>query len=133
MSLKDVSQLMDLWAASLLTYGATPPFANADDLLEVIDSIKHGDAPWSCFTVQYDGDLPAEGPVPTWMTKTYTVWARDIRTVIHAMLGNTDFNGELDMIPYLELNEEGKQRLTNFFSGNWAWRQAVKDVFSQST
>lgn len=68
---------MELWAASLLPFGAQPPFANADDLLATIDSIPCGDAPWYCFEVSYQGPLP-EHDVPSWMTEKYLVWARDI-------------------------------------------------------
>ncbi|TFY56705.1 hypothetical protein EVJ58_g7473 [Rhodofomes roseus] len=125
MSQGDVSTLMDLWAASLVAFGAKPPFSNAADMLTVIDSIRHGDAPWRSFTVRYQGALPEGGnPVPTWMTHEYTVWTRDARTLVHLLLGNEDFDGEIDYVPYCEMDAEGKQRLTNFFSGNWGWRQA---------
>ena len=124
MSQKDRTHLMDLWAASLLPFGAKPPFANTEDLLSTIDSIKHGDAPWTSFTMCYTGPLP-DGDVPMWMTQEYVIWTRNPQTLIHQMLDNEDFNGEFDLRPYHELNAEGKQQLTNFFSGDWAWQQAV--------
>ena len=119
---------MNLWAASLLPYGGRPPFASAADLLAVIDGIEHGDAPWHSFTVCYTGPLP-EGHVPTWMTKEYTIWTRDPRTLVRLIFDNEDFDGEFDYIPYCELDEAGRQRLTDFFSGNWVWRQAVRILF----
>ena len=121
--------LMDLWAASLVQFGACPPFASQADLLAVIDSIPHGEAPWECFVVKYAGPLPAHGEVPSWMTQEYLVWTRNPRTLVQIMVSNEDFDGEFDYVPYCELNEEGKQRLTNLFSGNWAWRQAVRPAF----
>ncbi|KAH9835642.1 uncharacterized protein C8Q71DRAFT_762915 [Rhodofomes roseus] len=124
MSAGDVGTIMDLWAASLISFGAKPPFANAVDMLAVIDEIQHGDAPWRSFIVQYQGPIPEVGQVPSWMTAQYTVWTRDPRKLIHLLLENEDFDGEIDYVPYCEKDEEGKQRLTNFFSGNWAWRQA---------
>ncbi|KAI0732760.1 hypothetical protein C8Q72DRAFT_773966, partial [Fomitopsis betulina] len=124
MSRGDISTLMDLWAASLIAFGAQPPFANTADMLAVIDSIQHGDAPWCSFTVQYTGPLPANGDMPTWMTQVYTVWTRDPCTLVRLLLDNEDFDGEIDYTLYCEMDEEGQQRLTNFFSGNWAWRQA---------
>ncbi|KAI0732692.1 hypothetical protein C8Q72DRAFT_882050 [Fomitopsis betulina] len=123
MSQKDLTHLMDLWAASLLPFGAKPPFANAEDLLSTIDSIKHRDVPWTSFTMCYTGPLP-DGDVPMWMTQEYVIWTRNPQTLIHQMLDNEDFNGEFDLRPYHELNAEGKQQLTNFFSGDWAWQQA---------
>lgn len=126
MSQGHVTHLMDLWAASLIPYGAQPPFTNCDDMLASIDSITHGDAPWFCFEVSYEGPLP-EGNVPSWMTEKYMVWTRDIRTILHIMIKNEDFDGEFNYSPYAELDPEGKHILTNLMSGNWAWRQAVRE------
>lgn len=107
MSQGHVTHLMDLWAASLVPYGALPPFTNCDDMLATIDSISHGDAPWHCFEVSYDGPLP-EGNVPSWMTEKYVVWTRNIRTILHIMLRNEDFDGEIDYTPYAELDSKGR-------------------------
>lgn len=125
MSLGNIGVLMNLWAASLLPYGAKPPFANSADMLAVIDAIDLGDAPWQSFTVCYTGPLPA-GRIPTWMTQEYSIWTRNPQTLVQLMFDNADFDGEIDYIPYCELNEGGMQRLTDFFSGNWVWRQAVR-------
>ncbi|TDL20259.1 hypothetical protein BD410DRAFT_815646 [Rickenella mellea] len=41
-----VDTLLELWAASLMEFGADPPFANHSKLHETIDSTKLGDVPW---------------------------------------------------------------------------------------
>ncbi|KZT70892.1 hypothetical protein DAEQUDRAFT_688244 [Daedalea quercina L-15889] len=125
MSQGHVTKLMDLWAASLVPFGAEPPFANADDMLATIDAIPHGDAPWYCFEVGYEGQLP-DGDVPSWMTERYRVWARDIRVIMDILVENEDFDGEVDYAPYSEVKADGSRVLTNLMSGNWAWRQADK-------
>lgn len=133
MSQDHVGHLMDLWAASLVPYGAQPPFPSCDDMLATIDTISHGDAPWFCFEVTYKGPLP-EGDVPSWMTEKYLVWTRNIRTILHILVSNEDFHGEFDYAPYTELDTKGQRRvLTNLMSGNWAWRQAVSCQISNST
>ena len=131
MSQGHVSELMDLWAASLVPYGAEPPFSSCDDMLATIDTVSHGDAPWFCFEVSYEGPLP-EGNIPSWMTEKYLVWTRNIRTILHIMIKNSDFNDEFDYAPYVELGTNGQRILTNLMSGNWAWRQAVSEQGSSS-
>ncbi|KAH9842964.1 uncharacterized protein C8Q71DRAFT_698981 [Rhodofomes roseus] len=125
MSQRDINTLMDLWAASLVEYGGQPPFANSANLLDTIDAIALGDAPWSKIELSYQGPQP-EGDVPSWMTETYVIWKRDTRTVVHSLIDCEDYNGdgEFNLVPYQEVNGQGGRRLTNVLSGNWAWRQA---------
>lgn len=63
---------MELLAAQ---YGddQPPPFANHNDLYNLIDSISVGEVPWQCCSVSYSGPKPAEN-VPSWMEAEYTVW-----------------------------------------------------------
>ncbi|TFY69245.1 hypothetical protein EVJ58_g535 [Rhodofomes roseus] len=127
MSQRDINTLMDLWGASLVEYGGRPPFDNSAHLLDSIDAIPLGDAPWSKFELSYRGPIP-EGEVPSWMTEKYTIWRRDTRVVMHSLIDCEDYDSEnkdeFDLVPYQEVNEEGGRRLTNVLSGNWAWRQA---------
>lgn len=86
MSNSDISNLMNLWAADLLAEGREPPFADHNDLLNVIDSSVRGDVPWQSFKVSWQGDIP-EGSRPShWMKKSYDVWYRDPREVIGNIL-----------------------------------------------
>ncbi|KAI0349284.1 hypothetical protein OH77DRAFT_1584128, partial [Trametes cingulata] len=123
MSQPKIDTLMDLWAASLIQYGGTPPFASHRDMANVIDSIPHGDVPWQSFTITYNGPLP-QASVPPWMTQEYEIHFRDPRLVTIWMLRNPDFDGEFNVSPYREYNEDGEREYTNLMSAEWAWRQA---------
>lgn len=124
MSAGNINILLDIWAATLYGTGRSPPFANADDLYHVIDSAALGDVPWESFKTKYEGDQP-EHDVPAWMTAEYEVWFRDPRKIVHNLLGNPDFDGEIDYAPLREFCGS-ERRLENFMSGDWVWRQAVK-------
>ncbi|PSR77799.1 hypothetical protein PHLCEN_2v7699 [Hermanssonia centrifuga] len=58
MSQTKISKLMDLWAASLLEHGGTPPFSSHAKMYETIDSIVVGEVPWQTFSVKYAGKVP---------------------------------------------------------------------------
>ncbi|KAI0701751.1 hypothetical protein C8Q76DRAFT_802706 [Earliella scabrosa] len=119
MSGANVDELMELWAA----YSKSSPFAGRRDLYASIDSIPHSDIVWRAFVVTYTGPRPAEGEVPAWMEREYTVWYRCPRAVLHAQLGNRDFVGELDFTP--KKVHQGNERVyQDFMTGDWAWRQA---------
>ena len=120
-----IDVLFDLWAAS--DDAMEPPFANHEHLYETIDSIQVGDLPWICFTVKYNGPLPAVGEVPTWMTAEYEVWCRDLRLLMSGQLANPDFDGEIDYTPLQTFGPTGKREWSNVMTGNWAWKQAVSD------
>ncbi len=129
MSQNDVNKLMDLWSASLLQAGsdAGAPFANHKDMHSVIDEIKHGDAPWYSFKIKYSGPMP-ENP-PKWMTDTYEVCARNTNVVVANLMKNTDFDGEFEYSSYREFDADGKLRLGNFMSGEFAEKQSVSTSF----
>jgi hypothetical protein len=127
MSGGDIDTLFELWGASLAESGGVPPFSNHKDLYNAIDSAKVGDVQWQNFTVHYDGPLPDVAP-PSWMTKNFDVWYRDPHEVIKMMLGNTDFNGEMDNAPFREYDADGDRRYQNLMSGDWSWQQAVSSV-----
>lgn len=118
-----IDKLLDLWAADKLPSGGAPPFANHDDLHNVIDSIAEGDVPWQSFSVAYNGPLPANN-IPGWMAEKYEVWHRDPRQVAHQLLSNPEFHGHFDYVPYQQFENDGR-RWSDFMSGNWAWKHAV--------
>ena len=126
MSGKKISELMDIWASYQQDRGEepAPPFSGAKDLYDTINTTELGDVPWQAFSVQYDGDIPAED-VPTWMTASYEVWFRDPLHVMEAQLGNKDFASEIDVAPKRIFSKEGKRQFTDLMSANWAWNQAV--------
>ncbi len=133
MSQNDVNKLMDLWSASLLQAGSDSgaPFANVKDMHDIIDEIKHGDAPWYSFTVKYSGVIP-DKDAPKWMTDTFEVCARDTNLVVANLLKNTDFDGEFEYSCYCEFDANGKRQYCNFMSGEFAERQSVSKLFVYS-
>ena len=124
MSAGDIDFIFKLWAASLAAHHDSPPFSNHTEMYNTIDSTPLGDLPWKSFSLEYNGDVP-EGDVPSWMTTEYDVWFRDPRDLVHKILSNPDFEGEIDYAPVQEYSNDGVHRFQDFMSGNWAWKQAV--------
>jgi hypothetical protein len=124
MSAGDINFLLGLWAASLAVHGDEPPFSNATDMYNTIDSTPLGDLTWESFRLQYNGTRPLEN-VPSWMEAEYDVWFRDPRILVHNLLSNPDFKSDFDYAPFQEHTTDGTHRFQDFMSGNWAWMQAV--------
>ncbi|KAJ7163934.1 hypothetical protein C8R43DRAFT_1168740 [Mycena crocata] len=123
-----INTALDLWAAQVLKYGEDIPWKSAEHLYSTIDSIQHGDAPWKVHKIRYQGPLPAGIP-PKWMTETYELCTRNIRTVLHHQLATTDFKDQFNYTPYRQFNAGGKRVWSNLMSADWAWKQA--DLISQ--
>ncbi|KAF8883641.1 hypothetical protein CPB84DRAFT_1850916 [Gymnopilus junonius] len=102
-----------------------PPAANHTEIYEKIDSVEVGDTLWSSFTVHYNGPktTAANGKPPVWMEQGYEVWFRDPLEQLESMIGNPEFNGEIDYGPKI-VTKDGKRRYKNVMSGKWAWEQA---------
>ncbi|KAI0070094.1 hypothetical protein K474DRAFT_1575626, partial [Panus rudis PR-1116 ss-1] len=94
---RKIDELMQIWSDSL-PEGQSPPFANHEHLLNVIDSIPLGDVAWKTFSIKYEGERPP-GEVPSWMVKEYDIWYRDPRAVIRQQLSNPDFAKHMDYAP----------------------------------
>lgn len=127
MSAGKVDELMDIWAATVARHGEDPPFTNHRHLQAKIDSISLGHVPWQSFTCSYQGELPQITNPPDWMKKKHNVWFRDPRQVVHNILSNPDFNGQIDYIPFQEFGD-GKRQWSDFMSGDWPWKQAVSSI-----
>ncbi|KAF9816376.1 hypothetical protein IEO21_04129 [Rhodonia placenta] len=125
MSKSDINTLMDLWAASMLPYGSQPPFDSVENMYSTIDATELGDAPWESFVGEYTGPQP-DDDVPSWMSTKYHIWKRDVRTVLHHLLGNPTFDGEIDLVPYRDFDADGERQFVNVMSADWAYRQADK-------
>ncbi|KAG2116424.1 uncharacterized protein F5147DRAFT_743077 [Suillus discolor] len=97
-----------------------PPFADHKDLHKVIDATQLGNVAWQCLSVQYTGEHP-EHDAPPWMDREYEVWYRDPRIMVHNMLANPIYKGEIDYAPFRE----------DFMSADWAWQQAIRDKISK--
>ena len=114
MSQADTDTLMDLWAAT--TPDGRAPFRNHQEMLTTIDAIEVGDVPWQSFSAKYSGEIPPTNP-PDWMSKDYTVYFRDLLSVVRSIISNPDFKGQFDYAPYREF-EDGKRRWTDVMSGD---------------
>jgi hypothetical protein len=124
MSAGDIDFIFKLWAASLVAHHDSPPFSNHTEMYNTIDSTPLGDLPWEFFSLEYNGDVP-EGDVPSWMSAEYDVWFRNPLGLVHNILLNPDFEGEIDYAPVQEYSSNGVHRFRDFMTGNWAWKQAV--------
>jgi Plavaka transposase len=128
MSAGDINFILGLWAASLAVHNDKPPFSNAKDLYNTIDSTPLGDVPWQTFSLQHNGTKPTSD-VPSWMQAEYDVWFRDPKALVQNMLSNPDFKSDFDYAPFQEYTADGTHRFRDFMSGNWAWQQAVSSHF----
>lgn len=65
------------------------------------------------------------------MSEKYSVHYRDPLAVIKEMMGNTTFDGKMDYSPHLDYGKDSEcQRCYhNFMSGNFAWNEAVGELF----
>ncbi|KAJ8495314.1 hypothetical protein ONZ51_g1758 [Trametes cubensis] len=127
MAQPNISTLMDLWAADVLRYGGTPPFADHVDLHRTIDATDLGDVSWTVLHISYVGPRPTHD-VPPWMNETYELWYRDPRKVALKMLADPTFDGHFDYAAHREFTAKGERRYSNLMSGNWAWK--ISDAIS---
>jgi hypothetical protein len=127
MSASNINKLFNIWEASLVEFDAPPPFTNAGDMYETIDSTPYGDLRWRSFTIRYNllNDPPSSEAPAAWKTAEYDGWFRDPGKLIRNMLANHGFDKEFDYVPYQEYDYSGQHRFHDVFSGNWCWREAV--------
>jgi hypothetical protein len=116
-----IDEFLDAWA--LNNPDKDPPFADHQDLYNVLDAIGVGDAPWKSFQVSYDGEKPTAN-APGWMDEEFEVWHRDPQQVLKQLLENPELGEGFSYTPYRQF-ENHERRWTDFMSGNWSWRQAV--------
>ena len=63
------------------------------------------------------------------MKEEYEVHYRDGRDVVLSMVSNPEFADAIDFGTYQERDEDGQRQLGDFMSGDWAWRQAVCNLY----
>jgi hypothetical protein len=131
MSAGNMNKLFNIWEASLVPFDAPPPFTNADDMYEIIDSTPYGDLRWQSFTIRYNlhNDPPSTKAPAAWKTAEYDGWFRDPCKLIRNMLANRGFDKEFDYVPYQEYDYKGQHRFHDVFSGNWCWHQVVSSWY----
>jgi Plavaka transposase len=128
-SAASIDKALDIWAATLLEFGGDAPWKNAKELYAAIDTIQYGDSPWKTYCIQYQGPRPP-GTSPKWMTETYKLCTRDSRQVLQNQLATTQFEGKINLIPYRQFDGKGQRVWSNLMSGDWAWSQAVRTLFT---
>ena len=126
MSGTHINDLLQIWARTL-PQDQDPPFASKNEMYNAIDNLDLGGAPWNCFTVKYNGEIK-EGDVTPWKHKSFEVWHRDPRILMHNQLGNRDYAGEMDTASKDVRDMDDKRRYSDFMSGNWSWRQSVCEI-----
>jgi hypothetical protein len=126
-----IDHLLNIWAASLIQAGGKATmFPDHREVYKTIDNTPLGDVKWQSFSVKYTGEIPDEGAAP-WMSDSHDVWFRDPRDVVCNMLANPDYATEIDLQPYREFATDNDERQwQDFMSGDWAWSQAVRLLFS---
>jgi len=125
MSAGNIDHLMKIWAAHGAEQGEEPPFLDHNDLYNTIDATDLGHVPWQSFVLSYDGEMPQQPEVPSWMNAEHTVWFRNPCLLVRNILSNPDFKNTFDTSPYQEYDAKNNHRYHDFMSGNWAWRHAV--------
>ena len=125
LSRRKIDKILELWAATLVPHGRSPPITNHRDLHRQIDAIELGNVRWENARLKYNGPRPEVTRPPEWKTAEYDVWYRNPRQVITNILSNTDFDGHIDYVAYQEFNGEERQ-YGNMMSGDWASRQSVR-------
>lgn len=122
MSSKNIDDLLEMWALSLMKLNDLGPFHDYKDIYETIDGTTVGDAPWKCFETQ---PFNTAADAPAWARQSYEVWYRDSDVVITNILDNPDLDGAFDTTPYVRVDADGKRRWSDFMSANFAWRHCA--------
>ena len=128
LSQRKIDKLLELWAATLIPHGDSPPIVNHRDLHRQIDAIELGNIQWETARLGYDGPLPNTVRPPEWKTAGYDVWYRNPHEVIKNILARPDLDGHVDYAAYQEFNGEQRQ-YSNMMSGDWSWRQSVRFAY----
>ena len=125
LSQKKINKLLELWAATLVPHGNSPPITNHRNLHQQIDAVELNNVRWENACLRYKGPLPRTTRHPEWKTAGYDVWYRDPRQAIKNILASLDLEGHVDYVAYQEFNGEERQ-YSNLMSGNWSSRQSVR-------
>ncbi len=105
---------------------ASAPYDSAQDMLDAIDAIPHGEAGWTTFDIKYTGPITPQTPL--WKLKTYTIHTRNTLRVVENMAASPEFDGRWDYVPYEEYSKDGCRRYSDVMSGTWAFKKAVSTL-----
>ena len=129
MSAGNINIITGLWEVYFSPHHNSPPFTNAKDLYDTIDSTPLGDTPWQSFTLIYKGPLPESpgpnGENPPWTIANCDIWFCDACLLVQEMISNPDFTNGFKYMPYQEYSADGQHHFEDFMPGDWAWKQVV--------
>ena len=97
---------------------------NAEQMYETIDSIPRGEVPWNVIRVCFTGTILEPVP-PKWKTEVYELYVRDVRSLMHMLLGSPAFHSEFAALLYRQFYRHGSCIFSNLMSADWAWKQCV--------
>ncbi|KDQ54264.1 hypothetical protein JAAARDRAFT_196640 [Jaapia argillacea MUCL 33604] len=120
-----INKALEMWATSLLEHDNSPPWRNAQELYDSIDSIQTGDSPWKTYKISYQGPLPVGTPLK-WMTETYELVTRDSLKLVENQILTTDWKRDINPIPYQQFDKGGQRIWSNLMSADWAYNQATE-------
>jgi len=60
------------------------------------------------------------------MEAEHEAWIHDPRLLVHNILVNADFNGEINISPFQKYDADDNHWYRNFMTSNWTWKQAVR-------
>lgn len=124
----DIDQLLRIWSAKNIVdnTGTDPVFDAHQDMLNTIDAILWGDAPWYSFKIHWNG--PITPTSPAWKRAEYVVHAQNPLQVFENMLDDGEFAKKFHPSAYQEFTTIGGRRYSHFMSGQWAWKESVCGV-----
>ncbi|KAI0717299.1 hypothetical protein C8Q72DRAFT_962343 [Fomitopsis betulina] len=122
----DIDQLLRIWSAKNIVdnTGTDPVFDAHQDMLNTIDAIPWGDAPWYSFKIRWNG--PITPTSPAWKCAEYVVHAQNPLQVFENMLDDGEFAKKFHPSAYQEFTTIGGRCYSHFMSGQWAWKESDK-------
>ena len=128
-SKENINQLLRIWAAKNVIddTGTEPIYSTYDAMLQQIDDIPWGSAPWYTFKVRWNG--PVAPSSPAWKRTEYLVHAQNPLQVSEIMLGTPDFKGKFHQAAFREFAASGGPCYSDYMSGEWAWKESVRDFY----
>ncbi|TFY55613.1 hypothetical protein EVJ58_g8134 [Rhodofomes roseus] len=129
----DIDQLLRIWSAKNVVdnTGTDPVFDTHQDVLNTIDAIPWGEAPWYSFKIRWNGPLTPTSP--GWKRAEYVVHAQNPLQVFENMLDDGEFAKRFHPTAYQEFTDIGGRRYSHFMSGQWAWKESDKIAADAST
>lgn len=62
------------------------------------------------------------------MREEYIIHTRDALALVKHMASNREFDGKWHTSPFEEFKESGERRWSDFMSGHWSWKEAVRNT-----